>query len=263
MFELYVLPALIFAGIGCVSGIMLTVCSRIFEVKTDDRIEKIVDVLPKANCGACGFAGCEDYAGAIVKNNAEISLCRPGGAESAAKIGEIMGKSAGNIVKTCAVVHCNGNCEATSQKFEFSGLQSCKAAKRFYSGNGACGYGCLGFGDCVSVCTEGAVAVKNGVAEICPDLCISCGKCIKACPNSLISLKPYDNKTVVKCSSKDNGKNTKLVCKNGCIGCKICEKKCENNAVHVVDFHAVIDYDKCTDCGKCSAACPVKAISKI
>lgn len=262
MFEMYILPTIVFAVVGCAAGILLTVCSKIFEVKTDERIEKIVDVLPKANCGACGFAGCEDYASAIVKNNAKITLCRPGGAESSAKIGEIMGKSAGNIIRTTAVVHCNGNCNSTSKQFEFTGNQSCKSVKRFYGGDGACNFGCLGLGDCMAVCSENAIAINNGIADICPDLCKSCGKCTKVCPNGIISIKPYDSTVTVKCSSKDNGKATKMVCKNGCIGCKICEKKCENDAIHVIDFHAVIDYDKCTSCGKCADACPVKAISK-
>lgn len=261
MFEIYILPVIIFTAVGCIAGILLTVCSKIFEVKTDERIEKIVDVLPKANCGSCGFAGCEDYAGAIVSNNAEITLCRPGGAESAAKIGEIMGRTAGNMTRTAAFVHCRGNCGNSPKKFEFDGIQSCKAVKRFYGGDGSCIYGCIGLGDCVSVCTEGAVKITDGTAEICPDMCISCAKCVKACPNGIISIKPYDIKTAVKCSSKDNGKNTKAVCSNGCIGCKICEKQCGNDAIHVVDFHAVIDYDKCTGCGKCAEKCPVKAIS--
>lgn len=261
MFETYILPVLIFSLTGCAAGILLTVCSKVFAVKVDERIEQIEEVLPKANCGSCGFAGCSDYAGAVVNNNAEITLCVPGGKECADRIGKIMGIEAGNVAKKIAAVHCNRECD--DRTFNFEGLQSCKSVKRFYNGNNLCKYACIGLGDCVNACGYGAIKIVNGLATVCTDLCTGCGQCSNACPNDVISIKPYDNNITVKCTSKDNGKNTKLVCKNGCIGCKICEKQCEYDAIHVTDFHAVIDYDKCTSCGKCAEKCPVKVIENI
>ncbi|MBR1591932.1 MAG: RnfABCDGE type electron transport complex subunit B [Ruminococcus sp.] len=256
----YVIPALILGVCGILAGVLLTAASKIFYVEVNERTEKINESLPQANCGACGFAGCADYADAIINKNAPSNLCRPGGADAARKIAEILGTSAAEVIPVTAVVHCNGDCDATETKFNFDGVQSCKAVKRFYSGNGACKYGCIGLGDCAAVCEHDAIRLEKGVARVIPRLCRACGQCEAVCPNKLISIRPLANRTDVLCSSADNGKITKSNCKNGCIGCKMCEKKCPDGAITVKDFHAVIDYDKCTSCGECAAVCPVKAI---
>ncbi len=258
--SIFLVPVIIFAVLGLASGILLTAASKIFYVKTDERIEQISDSLPQANCGACGFAGCSDYANAIIEKNAPTNLCKPGGTEVSIKISSILGTKAMDIVPETAVVHCNGNCNAVKTRFVFDGIQSCAAAKRLHGGEKACMFGCLGHGDCVNVCDENAIEIINGVAVV-TGACVACGKCVKACPNGLISIKPVSKHIDVKCSSKDNGKVTKQTCSNGCIGCKICEKKCTNDAIKVVDFHAVIDYEKCTVCGECYKACPTGAIS--
>ncbi len=257
----YVLPVLIFAVLGLLAGVLLTVASKVFEVKTDERIEQIGEILPQANCGACGYAGCGDYAAAIVEKGAPTNLCKPGGVDASVGISGVMGTAALETVPEIAVLHCNGNCEATKKSFDFNGVQSCAAAKRFYGGNGVCKYGCIGLGDCANVCEHDAIAIVNGIAQITPALCGACGQCVKACPNHLISVRPVTKHIDVRCSSKDAGKATKLACKNGCIGCKICEKKCVSGAITVTDFHASIDYDKCTGCGACYEACPVGAIT--
>lgn len=256
----YLIPALILGGCGILAGILLTVASKLFYVKVDERVEKISEALPQANCGACGFAGCADYADAIVNSGAASNLCRPGGSDAAVKIAEILGTAAEDVVSMTAVIHCSGDCNATKPQFDFDGVQSCKAVKRFYGGNGMCKYGCIGLGDCTAVCEHDAIKIKNGIAKIILALCGACGQCVAVCPNQLISIKPKSNKIDVLCSSAANGKATKLACSNGCIGCKICEKKCSNGAVKVENNHASIDYEKCTNCGECKAACPVKVI---
>ncbi|NLK70145.1 MAG: RnfABCDGE type electron transport complex subunit B [Clostridiales bacterium] len=259
--ETYVIPILIFSGIGLIAGILLHVASKTFEVKVDEKIEQINEALPQINCGACGYAGCADYANAVAENDVPANLCKPGGNETARKISQILGKDVVEIVPELAVVHCNGDCNATTKKFIFDGIQSCVAAKRFYNGDGVCTYGCLGLGDCVAVCEYGAISIKDSIAYINKSACVSCGKCVKACPNQLISLRPVSKHIDVACSSRDNGKITKLNCKNGCIGCKICEKKCLSDAIKVVDYCAEIDYEKCTVCGACYEACPTGAIT--
>lgn len=256
----YLIPALILGGCGILAGVLLTIAAKVFYVKVDERIEKISESLPQANCGACGYAGCADYAAAIVQKGAATNLCRPGGADAAGKIAAILGTAAAEVVPMTAVVHCSGDCNATDSAFLFDGVQSCKAVKRFYGGNGTCKFGCIGLGDCVSACEHDAIKVVNGVAKVIPALCGACGQCASACPNQLISIKPLAKHIDVLCSSKDNGKATKLICKNGCIGCKMCEKKCPNGAITVTDFHASIDYEKCTNCGICKDTCPVKVI---
>ena len=260
MFETYILPVLIFAGLGLLAGVLLTVVSKVFEVKTDERVSAVNDVLPQANCGACGFSGCSDYASAVVVNGVATNLCKAGGDECAKKIAEIMGTAAMDVVPQIAVVRCSGDCKVTKPKYDYGGDMSCKAAKRFYGGSGECIYGCIGLGDCVKVCQEGGISVTDGLAAVDPTKCIGCGLCAKVCPNNLIIVRNMGARYDVKCSSHDMGKAVKAVCSAGCIGCKICTKKCEFDAIHVEDNLAAIDYDKCTGCGKCADACPVKII---
>ena len=259
----YLVPVLILAGCGILAGVLLTVAAKVFYVKVDERIEKIAASLPQANCGACGFAGCADYASAIVNNGAPTNLCRPGGADAAGKIAGILGVAAADVVPMAAVVRCNGDCNATSPAFDFDGVQSCKAVKRFYGGTGMCKFGCIGLGDCMAVCERNAIKIENGIAKVVPLLCGACGQCAAVCPNQLIEIRPLNKHVEVLCSSAANGKDTKLSCKNGCIGCKICEKKCPEGAITVTDFHASVDHDKCTNCGTCIEACPVKAIHRV
>ena len=256
----YVLPVLFFLLISAVAGILLTVAGKIFFVKTDETVEKILEALPGANCGGCGYSGCEGYANAVAKGEAAPDLCKPGGSEANAKICDALGVEASVMEPEVAFVRCNGTCDATTDKYAYIGTSSCAAAERFYSGKSSCTYGCLGFGDCVSVCDKGAISVESGVAVINPSKCGACGKCVKACPNNLIVLRKLSQTTVVRCSSQDNGKTTRASCKNGCIACKICEKKCPNDAIHLNGNHAEIDFTKCTSCGACAAACPSKCI---
>lgn len=257
----YIIPVAVFAILGSISGILLTVVSKIFAVKTDDRIEKINESLPQANCGACGFAGCEDYANAIVKDNAQTNLCRLGGADVVKKVSEIMGTEAEVQEAVVSVMHCNGNCNVTSKKFDFHGVNSCAGASRFYGGDGLCSYGCIGLGDCINVCEGDCISIKNGIADVDESKCIACGKCVKVCPHGLFSLRPVSKFVDVRCSSEDNGKTTRSICQNGCIACKMCEKKCPHDAIHVVGFHAVTDYSKCTNCGECYKICPTGTIT--
>ena len=212
-----------FAVMGLVAGILLTVVSKLFEVKTDPRTEEVNEALPQINCGACGYSGCSDYAKAIVEKGAPTNLCRPGGAKVAAKVNDIMGGDASmEISKEIAVVRCSG--------------------------------------DCVSVCPNGAVNVENGLAKVTAEKCVGCGLCADACPNNIIDMRPFGQAVDVMCSSHDMGKAVKAVCSSGCIGCKICERQCEFDANHVTDNLARIDYRKCTACGKCAAKCPVHVI---
>ena len=150
--EQYLYPILFFLGLGALIGILLTVASKLLYVKTDETVEKISEALPGANCGGCGYSGCEGYAEAVAKGLAPTNLCKPGGNDTTKKISAIMGVEAIETEREVAFVRCNGNCEATEDKFAYIGSESCGAVEKFYSGKGKCSSGCHGFGDCAAVC---------------------------------------------------------------------------------------------------------------
>ena len=258
--EQYVLPILFFLLIGAAAGALLAVASKLLYVKTDETVEMINNALPGANCGGCGYSGCEGYAKAVAEGSAPTNLCKPGGPEVTKAVSEIMGVEAEVAEREHAYVHCNGNCDACSDKFIYIGTNSCAAIEKFYNGKGNCSYGCHGMGDCVAVCDNNAIHISNGVAVIIPELCSGCGKCVKACPNKLISMIKESQRAAVRCSSADTGKITKAACKNGCIACGICVRKCPKGAIVINNNHAEINADRCNNCGACISACPVKCI---
>ncbi len=255
------LPALAMGAVGLVLGIILTAASKIFKVEVDERIEKITECLPGANCGGCGYAGCGGYAAAIVNGEAEIGACASGGQAAADKIAEIMGVEAGTVEPMRAVVMCSGTSEAAVDRYDYYGVADCVTASKLQGGgHKACGYGCLGYGSCVEVCSEGGISIVNGIASIDGSACIGCGACKKVCPKNIIDLVPKRNKIYVKCKSCDKGAAMKQKCAVGCIGCRMCEKACPAGAITVTDSHAAIDYAKCTGCGLCAEKCPRKII---
>ena len=161
----FVYPILIFVVMGIVFGVLLVVISKVFAVKTDERAVQITEALPGANCGACGYAGCADYADAIVNKGAPMNACLPGGANAAAAIGAIMGQEAGAQERRKAVVRCAGTCDVAKNKYEYTGARDCSYAG-FVPGGGpkSCGNGCLGFGNCVKACKFDAIHIENGIA---------------------------------------------------------------------------------------------------
>lgn len=254
------LPIIIVLAIGLIAGLGLSIASIAFAVPTDEKAEKIRECLPGANCGACGFSGCDGYAAAIAKGECAPNLCAPGGAAAAAAIGKVLGVEVEAGVKKAAVVACNGNCENAPVKSDYKGIASCAAANMLYSGTKECRYGCLGFGDCVAACKFGAVSIVDGKAVVDKEKCTACGACVKACPKGIISLVPDVPSHFVYCSNKDKGAAAMKVCKVSCIGCGKCAKECEFGAVTVENNLAVIDPEKCTNCGKCAESCPKKCI---
>ncbi len=248
------------SAMGIIFGLILGYSSKVFAVKVDEKIPAIADCLPGANCGACGFAGCEAYAKSIVGEGSGITLCSVGGAATAAKIAEIMGVSAEDVKSFVATVRCCGANSDTEKKYKYIGIESCDAAMRLAGGEKTCKNSCIGLGTCVKRCAFGAIEISDGVAYINPEKCTSCGLCIESCPKSLITLVPKENRYYVGCSNMDKGGVTRKICEVGCIGCKICEKACEYDAIHVTENFSKIDYEKCVSCGECAEKCPRKII---
>ncbi len=256
------LAILVVTIIGIVGAIVLVAASIFMHVPVDERVEKINEALPGANCGACGCAGCADYAKTIVEDGNDINKCIPGGNGCIAAIAEIMGAEATEAAVIKAVVACSGTCEKTTKRYEFQGaLTSCLAVKGLYGGDGACTYGCLGYGDCVSVCNFGALKIENGIAVVDRDKCTGCNACAKVCPNKIINIIPdHKRKPIVACRNCDKGGDTRKACSTGCIGCMKCQKKCPKEAIVIENFLATIDQEKCVGCGLCIKECPMNVI---
>ena len=251
----------IVGAIGIFIGLFLGVAGIKFKVEVDPREEAILGVLPGNNGGGCGYAGCSGLAAAIAGGTAPVNACPVGGDKVGAQVAQIMGVEAEAAQPMVAFVHCQGDCDRTSQDYKYTGAEDCRMLS-FVPGGGpkSCNSGCLGYGTCVKVCPFDAIHIVNGVARVDKQKCKACGKCVAVCPKHLISLIPAGAKEVVACSSTDKGPVTMKACTAGCIGCSLCVKACPADAVKVENFHAVIDHEKCVACGACMEKCPKKAI---
>lgn len=259
----------VLGAIGLIAALVLFVCSKKFAVKEDPRIGQVAELLPGANCGGCGYPGCGGFADALVKaadgGSLDGMLCPVGGADVMGKVADLLGMAVANSEPKVAVVRCSGSCEHRPKIVEYSGLRTCSAMHACGTGETACGYGCLGCGDCVEACSFGGITInpETGLPEVNEDLCTSCGACVKACPRNIIELRkkgPKNRRVYVGCVNKDKGAVSMKACKVSCIGCGKCAKECPFDAIKVEGNVAYIDADKCRLCRKCEKACPTHAI---
>jgi len=229
------------AGFGC--ALLLAVAARFLRVFEDPRIEQVTGLLPGANCGGCGYAGCADYAKAIVENNAPTNLCRPCRAEAVQAISALMGVEAKAAEKMVALVLCNGGDVHSRRASLYNGLAECVSADMLSGAGKICRYGCLGFGNCARICPVGAIqTAANNLAVVDPERCVGCGLCVKACPRSLIRLVPASHPVHVLCRNRDRGPLTRKACDVGCIGCQKCVKAANGQGIHMEGTLAVVDY---------------------
>lgn len=261
-FNLILIAVLIVAGIGLIIGLVLAIASVVMSVPVDEKVEALTEALPGANCGACGYSGCQGYAKALAEGLAKNGACAPGGEKTAQAVAEILGEEVGTVERKVAVVRCMGIFDNTQDKVNYQGVSSCAAAM-LVGGKGACSYGCVGLGDCTAACSYGAVSVCNGVAKIETSVCKGCGMCVTACPKKIIAVVPLREQMVVRCSNRDKGAVAKKACSVACIGCKKCEKVCESGAITVEDFKAFINPALCTGCKLCVEACPQNVITEL
>jgi electron transport complex protein RnfB len=251
------------------SGVILYLVARRFKVYEDPRIDEVQAVLPAANCGGCGFAGCRNLAEALVKADTFEGLnCPVGGASVMAEAARILGKTAPVVDPTVAVLLCNGSPESRPRTSQYNGASDCRISHSLYIGETDCSYGCLGNGDCERACAFDALHMNpvTGLPVIIDDKCVSCGACVKACPRHLIELRKKakkDRKIYVACSNCDKGGPARRACKVACIACNKCFKVCEFNAITIENNLAYIDAFKCTFCRKCVTECPTDAIIEL
>jgi Na+-translocating ferredoxin:NAD+ oxidoreductase RNF subunit RnfB len=254
--------AIFLGGIGVIFGIGLAFAAKKFAVQEDPRIDQVSEVLAHAHCGACGFAGCRQYAEAVVvKPEVAPNLCTPGGKATAEAVAKITGKEMTQLEPKIARVFCQGGKSKSSRRFKYEGMEDCKAAVLASGGDKSCVYGCLGYGTCFRACPFGAITMnEEALPVINPAKCTACGICAQACPKKVIEILPMSKEVLVRCHSKDKGSATKKNCQIGCISCGICEKVCPYNAAVVENNLSRINLDKCKVCGLCVTKCPTNAI---
>lgn len=256
------LPILIASSIALILGIIIVIVTKIFAVPVDEHLEGVKAILPGANCGACGYSGCEGYAEALSSgDDTNTAKCPVGGAEVTRELSTYLGVDAPDFIPKVAHVHCQGTVDHTSKRFEYRGTLGCAAAHSLFSGPNSCTYGCMGFGDCEAACPYGAIYMANGIAHVDSTKCTACGLCVATCPKKLIEIIPkHLSAYTVKCKNKWPGAQTRKNCSIGCIGCQKCFKACEYGAITMDGPLAVIDQSKCTHCGACEIVCPTHAI---
>lgn len=269
MSSVILLTVLSLTSLAIIAAIILYFVAQKFKVYEDPRIDLVQELLPAANCGGCGFAGCRNLAEALVKADTFEGLyCPVGGAKVMEDIAQLLGKKAIVADPLVAVLKCNGTPDVRQKTTSYIGVPDCRITHNLYMGETDCGYGCLGYGDCEKACTFDAIYMdkKTGLPVISDEKCVACGACVKACPRNLIELRKKakkDRKIYVACSNCDKGGPAIKACKAACIACGKCFKVCEFGAITIENNLAYIDAQKCTFCRKCVTECPTGCILEI
>ena len=256
---------LVIALIGMVAAVTLALADKFLSVKEDPRIGMITAELPGANCGGCGFAGCGDYARALVAGTAPNGACPAGGDAVAREIAKILGVEAAATEKRVALVKCCGDRSEAIRVGDYNGICDCAVAAATAGGDKGCAYGCLGYGACANVCPKSAITIVDGLAKVDKRLCIGCGKCISVCPKKVIALVPASATMHVLCNNPEKGPQVRKVCGVGCIGCRLCEKNSGGKeAGHFIfnGFLASVNYSNPPTDSQIAAKCPAKCIAE-
>lgn len=243
--------------VGFGFSLLLVWASRRFAVQVDERVEEVTGMLPGANCGACGFKGCGDYAKALVSDPSLIDRCRVITQPERVRIASYLGTKMGQVEWAAALAAC---ARGSKERYRYTGEKSCLAASILQGGPTSCPFSCLGFGDCEKVCPFGAIRMVNGLPSIDWKKCTGCGICVRTCPRGVLALVPRNSKVFVKCCSPQPGKAVAASCTKGCIKCRLCERNCPTGAIKFVGDRISIDSTVCTGCGKCVEVCPRKVI---
>ena len=253
---------LMLAGLGFVAAVVLAVASKVFYVEEDPKVEAVIDALPGANCGGCGYAGCEGYAIAVVNlPNVAANLCVAGGPEISINVGELTGKVVTESEPLISFRRCDKVAGRVQKRYTYQGMPSCAAAATLAQGADVCPHSCLGFGDCEIMCPFDALYIENDIVMVRENLCTGCGMCVHACPREILELIPRRSRVTIMCSTRDKLRAVMDVCEAGCIQCGKCIKNCPARAISIKESRVCIDQIKCLaygpDCEEvCVAGCP-------
>ena len=267
--ETIVLAVISLSTIGVISAVILYFVAQKFKVIEDPRIDIVNELLPGANCGGCGLAGCRAFAEELVKSMDVSKMNCPVGGDAAMKeIAEVLGLVAEEKEPMIAVLRCHGTKAHAPKKINFDGASSCAFAHMLSAGESGCPNGCLGLGDCVVSCQFDALYIdeETGLPVVSNENCVACGACVTACPRSIFELRKKgkkDRRIFVSCVNTEKGGPAKKNCEVACIGCGKCVKVCPFDAITLVNNLAYIDYDKCRLCRKCEPVCPTAAILEL
>lgn len=257
-----IIAGILMGGAGLVLGAVIGVFAKLFKVATDPRIALVTELLPGANCGGCGKAGCADFAKSVVAGENLPGKCPVSSREQVAAIALALGVDAGGGFPKRAVVRCGGDFEQVTRHVNYNGVADCASAMLIAGGPKGCRYGCLGLGTCARKCPFGAIEIINNLAVVHEELCVGCGTCVAACPRGVIALVPATATAHVYCNSPAKGAEKRQVCKVGCIGCRKCAKSSPDQ-FKVDGFLASVNYEADPLPGVAeveAAACPTDAL---
>lgn len=234
----------ILGAIGLILGGIIGTAVRFFGVELDPRLEQVEDLLPGVNCGACGSAGCSDFARSLLAEEGVPENCPSCEPEARKTICELLGITAQEVSRKVAVVACAGDNGQAKMAAHYNGVNDCGSAVLVAGGVKGCLYGCLGLGSCVRACPFDAIEITDGgIAFVHPELCTGCGSCIEACPRDIIGLVPKSVQIHVLCNSPEKGGAKRKVCKAACIGCRKCVKAAEDDQMMMDGFLARVNYE--------------------
>lgn len=248
----------VFTTLGVVFGVTLAAVAHRFHVPANPLVERVRGYLPSANCGACGFAGCQAYAEAVVERaDVPPNLCAPGRAAAAQALAKLTGKSMGEVTDRVVVMRCTGTSAYAREEALYAGLETCAAASIVFGGPKACKNGCLGLGDCVRACPFDALFIgEEGIAVVRPEACTGCGLCVPACPKDLFQFYPRVHRIELSCVAKEKQAIVRATCMVGCTLCRKCVAKCPAEAITWDGRTILIDHEKCIAYGPdCHEAC--------
>lgn len=253
---------LILGGVGLAFGVLIALANRRLWVWEDPRIEVVAQMLPNANCGACGLPGCRAFAEQAVDRKVAPAQCTVANDTTREAIARFLGVEAGQAVKRVARLLCAGGNDVAGQRAEYRGIATCASAAAVAGGGKGCTWGCLGLADCERVCDFDAITMsRSGLPLVDPDRCTACGDCVEACPKSLFVLLPLEHRLLVQCKNLVEGNDALEQCRVACTACGKCVQDAAAGLISVTSGVAVVNYDLIAAAtAQAVARCPTRAI---